>query len=398
VAPLRIGVDACCWSNRRGFGRYTRELLTHMVAGSRGHAITLFVDAQTAATHALPAGCRVEVVGTSEQPTQAASAEGSRRVGDLWRLSRRASAARSDVLFFPAVYSYYPLLGRRPTVVAFHDAIAEEHPALVMPAARGRMLWRAKTWLARRQATCLLTVSESARDQIVSAFGYPRARIHVVAEAAGAEFRPLRDDERPSVDAVRRTYGLPADAPLVVYVGGLSPHKNLEGLLQAMARLRGRGANAHLAIVGDPAADGFLSAHASLSALRASLGLTDAVTFTGYVPGDHLVALYNAASVAVLPSFSEGFGLPALEAMACGAPVAASRRGSIPEVVGEAGVLFDPADPEDMARALASVLADEALRRRLRAAGLERAALFSWETAAARTLDVLEEAARGPAA
>jgi glycosyltransferase involved in cell wall biosynthesis len=132
--------------------------------------------------------------------------------------------------------------------------------------------------------------------------------------------------------------------------------------------------------------------------LRASLGLADAVTFTGYVPGDHLVALYNAASVAVLPSFSEGFGLPALEAMACGAPVAASRRGSIPEVVGEAGVLFDPADPDDMARALESVLADETLRQRLRAAGLARAALFSWETAAARTLDVLEEAARGPAA
>ena len=398
MRPLRIAIDACCWSNRRGFGRYTRELVTHMVRRPRGHEITLYVDAQTAEAHPMPEGCRVEVISTREQPTRAASFQGSRSVGDLWRMSRRATASRADVFFFPAVYSYYPLLRRLPTVVVFHDAIAEQHPDLVLPDRRGRLLWKAKTWLARRQAACLLTVSESARDQIVAAFRYPRDRVHVVAEAAGEEFRPLPGDERASVDAVRRAYRLPADAPLIVYVGGLSPHKNLEGLLEAMAQLRNRGARAHLAIVGDPAADGFLSSHASLTARREALGLREAVTFTGYVPGDHLVSLYNAASVAVLPSFSEGFGLPALEAMACGAPVAASRRGALPEVVGDAGVFFDPANPADIAGALERLLADEALRLRLREAGLRRARLFSWDTAAGKTLDLLAEAARVPAA
>jgi glycosyltransferase involved in cell wall biosynthesis len=394
---MHIAIDACCWSNRRGFGRYTRELVTHMVHKPRGHEITLVVDRQTAAEQTLPAGCRLEVIPTREQPSRAASAQGARGLGDLWLLSRGASACGADVFFFPAVYSYFPLLARCPVVVAFHDAIAEEHPDLVLPDWRRRLLWRAKTWLARRQASCLLTVSESAREQIVSAFGYPRERVRVVLEAAGPEFRPLGPEERPRLDGVLRRHGIP-DGPLLVYVGGLSPHKNLDGLLTAMARLRQRGRRAHLAIVGDPAADGFLSSHDGLAARRQALGLEDAVTFTGYVPGEDLVAFYNAAAALVLPSFSEGFGLPALEAMACGVPVAASRRGALPEVVAEGGVFFDPGDAEDMAGALERLLADGELRARLAAAALQRAGRFSWAAAAGQTFDVLEEVARGAAA
>ena len=394
---MRIGIDACCWSNRRGFGRFTRELVTHMARRPRGHEIVLVVDRQTAAAHAMPEGCRVIAVPTREQPTRAASAHGARGLADLWRLSRGASACDADVFFFPAVYSYFPLARRRPTVVAFHDAIAEEHPDLVVPEWQGRMLWNAKTWLARRQAACLLTVSESAREQIVSAFGYPRERIRVVAEAAGDEFRPLGGPDRAAVGRVLGTYGLPADRPLLVYVGGLSPHKNLEGLLEAMARLRGGVGRAHLAIVGDPAADGFNNSHSALLARREALGLEAAVTFTGYVPGDDLVPLYNAAAAVVLPSFSEGFGLPALEAMACGVPVAASRRGALPEVVGDAGLFFDPRDADEMARALEQLLGDPALRARLGEAGRRRSRLFSWAAAAEKTLDLLEEVARGPA-
>jgi glycosyltransferase involved in cell wall biosynthesis len=395
---VHVAIDACCWSNRRGFGRYTRELVTEMVRKPRGHEITLVVDRQTAAGHALPAGCRVEVVDTREQPTRAASAEGSRGLSDLWRLSRRASACRADVFFFPAVYSYFPLWRGTPMVVAFHDAIAEEHPELVLPEWRGRALWTVKTWLARRQARCLLTVSEDAREQIVRAFSYPRERIHVVAEAAGAEFRPFAAGERSRVEEALRRYRLPADVPLLLYVGGLSPHKNLDGLLRAMAAVRAGGSRVHLAIAGDPAADGFLSSHGGLLGLRRELGLDDAVTLTGFVPSADLVALYNAAAAVVLPSFSEGFGLPAIEAMACGIPVAASRAGALPEVVGEAGVFFDPRDPADMAGALAQIVSDAALRGRLAGLALARARTFSWSAAAERTLDLLAEVARAAAA
>ena len=368
-----------------------------MARRPRGHEIVLVVDRQTAAEHAMPEGCRVEVVPTRQQPTRAASAQGARGLGDLLRLSRAASACEADVFFFPAVYSFFPLARLRPMVVAFHDAIAEEHPDLVLPEWRGRMFWKAKTWLARHQATCLLTVSESARAQIVGAFGYPRERIHVVAEAAGDEFRPLDGSDRASIGRVMETYGLPGDRPLLVYVGGLSPHKNLEGLMDAMARVCRRGGRVHLAMVGDPGADGFNSSHSALVARRQALGLEDAVTFTGYVPGDDLVPLYNAASAVVLPSFSEGFGLPALEAMACGVPVAASRAGALPEVVGDAGLFFDPRDAEEMARVLEQLVADDALRARLGEAGRRRARLFSWAAAAEKTLDLLEEVARGPA-
>ena len=369
-----------------------------MAQRPRGHEITLVVDRQTAAEHALPEGCRVQVAATRQQPTRAASAQGARGLGDLLRLSRAASACDADVFFFPAVYSYFPLLRRRPMVVAFHDAIAEEHPELVLPQRRGRLFWNAKTWLARRQADCLLTVSESARDQIVAAFGYPRDRIRVIAEAAGDEFRPLDGPDRASIDRVMATYGLPGDRPLLVYVGGLSPHKNLEGLMDAFALLKRRGGRVHLALVGDPAADGFNKSHSALVARREALGLQDAVTFTGYVPADDLVPLYNAASAVVLPSFSEGFGLPALEAMACGVPVAASRRGALPEVVGDAGLFFDPHDTEDMSRVLEQLVADGALRARLGDEGRRRSRLFSWSAAAEKTLDLLEEVARGPAA
>ena len=193
-----------------------------------------------------------------------------------------------------------------------------------------------------------------------------------------------------------RSYGLPAGVPLVVHVGGLSPHKNLERLLQAMARVRAGGLRPHLALVGDPEADGFGSSHARLIAQRDALDLGSAVTFTGYVPGDHLVSLYNAATVFVMPSLSEGFGLPALEAMACGAPVAVSRRGALPEVVGEAGAYFDPLDVDDMAGTLERILGDPTLRARLAQAALDRARTFSWVAAADQTLDLLAEvAARG---
>ncbi len=391
---MHIAIDASCWSNQRGFGRFTRELVTHMVQGFPEHRYTLVLDAATAAGSAFPRGVELAVVSTDERQTAAASAEGSRSPRDVWRMSRAASRLPVDAFFFPAVYSFYPLLRKVPTVVTFHDAIAESHPDLIFPGARSRLFWNAKTWLARRQATRLLTVSENARQQVMAAFGEAGERIRVISEAPSSEFRPVTDEAR--LLEVRARYSLPAATPLLLAVGGISPHKNLQGLIQAAARLPA--GQWHLALVGDHAADGFHACYDELVALRSALGLDHAVTFTGFVPNDDLVALYGTASALVLPSFSEGFGLPAVEAMACGLPVAASAAGSLPEVLGSAGLLFDPHDTDAIAGTLSRLLGDAVLRTTLREAGLVRARDFSWPKAARDTIRVFEEIIGGASA
>ncbi len=390
---MRIAIDACCWSNRRGFGRFTRELVTHMVREQAQHQYTLVVDTRTASEGEFPEGARLEVVATREQPTRAASAGGARSPLDLWRLARAASRVPADVFYFPAVYSFYPLLRRVPTVVTFHDAIAENHPRLVFPGLRSRLFWGLKCRLALRQADRVLTVSESARARIAEAFGRAEREIAVVSEGPSGIFRPLRDST--ALGRVLERYGLPQALPLILYVGGISPHKNLGGLLEAFAHVV-RETPSHLAIVGDTGGDSFFGCHRELVEQSRRLGLEGAVTFTGFVPNEDLVALYNAATVFVLPSFEEGFGLPAVEAMACGLPVAASRRGSLPEVLGEAAVFFDPDDASDIAAALFRLLRDDVLRRELRTAGPAHAARYSWSAAARHTVRLLEEVAAPP--
>jgi glycosyltransferase involved in cell wall biosynthesis len=392
---MRIGIDACCWSNRRGFGRFTRELVSHMVSGHPEHHMTLVMDAATARQGAFPPGARVLPVETDAQATVAAAADGSRSARDLLRMALAAARCEFDLFFFPAVYSYYPVFRRVPTVVTFHDAIAEQNPDLIFSGRKSRLFWNLKTWLARRQADRVLTVSNAARRQIVSAFGYPESRIRVITEGPGEEFRVL--DDPPRLAGVLKKYALPEDRPLLLYVGGISPHKNLGGLLTALAHMRERSpAPWHMGIVGDYQSDAFLGCYQELERQRRALKLEDRVTFTGFVPNEDLVALYNAAAALVLPSFNEGFGLPVVEAMACGLPVAASRAGSLPEVLGDAGVYFDPADPAEMATVLEQLLADEPLRMELKNRGLLRATRFNWTSAARQTIGLFEELIRVP--
>lgn len=235
-------------------------------------------------------------------------------------------------------------------------------------------------------ADLILTYSEHTRRDVATRLGVPLDRIRVTPLAAHERFQPVRDPEQ--LRAVRQKYEL-ADRPYVLAIGRLEARKNLVRLLEAFALLkRGEPQSAHrLVLVGERA----WGAEAVFETVQ-RLGLGDVVRHLDFVPFEDLPALISAADVLAHPSVYEGFGLPPLEAMACGTPVVAARATSLPEVVGDAGLLADPQSPSDLAGSLQRVLTNPALRAELRARGLERAGQFTWERTARLTLAAYREA------
>ena len=389
---MRVGVEACTWANRRGYGRFTRELVSAMVARHPEHRFVLVVDSHTARDCTFPAGADTVVVDTVAQPTKAAAADGSRSLQDVWRMSRALASARFDVVLFPTRYTFVPLLRRTPAVLTIHDATDVNQPRLLFPNWRSRLLWRMKSQLAIRRADRIVTVSNDARRQIAEAFGLREASITVVSEGSDAGFHPRPGDA--AVERVRARYQLPHAAGLILYVGGISPHKNLDALLRAVAIVRKDEPNGwHVVMVGDYNGDSFLGCYQELKGLAHSLALDERVTFTGFVPDDDLALLYNAATMLVLPSKGEGFGLPVVEAMACGLPVIASNRNSLPEVLGGAGLLFDADSDQALAACVLRLLREPDLRADLRVRGLARAGAYTWSAGADTMVRVLEDAA-----
>ena len=379
IAPVHVGVDATSWSNDRGFGRFTRRMLTALADRDSGFRYTLLFDREPA--DALPAGVDVLCAATQRTLGESAVGSSSRSLRYLWRMGQLARRRRFDVFFFPAVYSYFPLLAAVPCVVCYHDATAERLPRLLFPSRWNQALWQAKTRLARLQTTRAMTVSQSSAADLANILRFPADRIDVVTEAADPVFRML--DNPALATAARARLGIPEEATLLVHLGGMNAHKNILGLLKAMPSIVAASPRTHLAIVGDTSGKGFWD---DVGALRSFVSLhaplEQHVHFTGYIADEAICALLNSAYALVFPSLWEGFGLPAVEAMSCGVPVLASRRGSLPEVVGDAGLYFDPEDPEAIAASALRLLTDAALRDRLSLNARRRAATFSWERAA----------------
>lgn len=377
---MRIGVDGTLWGQRRGPGRFTRELVLAMTEAGPEHEYVLFLDRRTADAAVVPRGVTTEVVARRH-----GGGNGAGSLADRWKMTRAASRCGLDVYLFPSEATFFPLLGRVPTVVTFHDALGHERPELVFANAKARRGYHKRCRLALKKASLLWTVSETARADIGRAFSYPAGQIRVIAQGPASAFRPM--DDPADIRPVLEHYGLPLNVPLLLYMGGISPHKNLEGLLEALSLVKTAShVGWHLVIAGDLTQDAFHGCYEELLNLSRELDWSSQVTFTGFVPDRDLAVLYNAATMLVMPSLAEGFGLPAVEAMASGLPVAASRRGALPEVLGNAAFLFDPEDREDMARAIIRLLEDAGQRLFLKEQGLRRVADFSWRAAAASAL------------
>jgi glycosyltransferase involved in cell wall biosynthesis len=376
---MHVGIDASSWDNERGFGRFTRSLVEALAKRDSGIRYTLLFDTPTA--RRVPEGVAVQVAGAGRSMAEASSGTGARGGKDMLSQSRAAARLGCDVFFFPAVYSYYPIFSKVPKVICFHDTIPERFPDLIFPSRRNFRLWQAKIWLAKMQAKRVMTVSQTSADDISAMLRVRRDRIDVVTEGAEAVFRPIAD--KAVAAAARERFGIPAPAPLLVYIGGFNRHKNVLRLIEAMPAVLNACPDAHLAIVGRTTGDRFwdnideLKAGASRDART-----SDKIIFTGEIDDDDMAALLNSASSLVMPSLWEGFGLPALEAMACGVPVLASDRGSLPEVVGEAGLFFDPEDASELAAQTTALLTTPGLQSELAAKALARAATFGWDKAA----------------
>jgi len=346
-----------------GIGRYGSGL-TQALARQDDLRLTLLIDPRASRTfHSLP---DVECVPVPCSP---------RSLSQQWAVPALLRRLRADVYHSP--YYLMPYRKTCPKVVTFYDLIplvvSGTHPALF------RLFFRLAHRLAAAAADRIIAISQSTAADL-ERLGAPKDKITVIPLGVGGEFRPRSPQE---VEALRQRYGLPEQFAL--YVGTNKPHKNLPRLVKAWA-LASRWAPALGASWTLVAAGREDPRYPRVVDLAVTYGVR--VLAIGPVPEGDLPALYSVASLFIFPSLYEGFGLPVLEAMACGTPVICSNTSSLPEVAGDAALMVDPTDVQALAESIRFVLMEDALRKELTIKGLARAAEFSWERTARETWGV----------
>lgn len=363
-----------------GSGQYVRQLAAHLPAIAPQHDYFLIV----------PDGRSFQVIDLASNfqlPREASNLQlptsnFRKLLFEQSIIPRAANALRANVIHVP--YWAPPLRARVPIVVTIHDIIP-----LLLKEYRGGPLVRLYTGLAvaaARGATLILTDSDAARRGIIQHIGVPESRVRTIYLAVDPKFTP-----RPNpVDraAVRKQYDLPDD--YVLYLGGFDPRKNVEAALQVYTWGQAAiGYDYPLVLAGrlPDKADGFWS---DPRAIARQIEVEDVVRFIGEVAEEDKVALYQGATAFLYPSRYEGFGLPVLEALACGVPVVGSDATSIPEVVGDAGSLVSPDDARAMAGALIAVVTQPELRGTLSERALKQAARFSWDKTVRETVEAYE--------
>lgn len=346
-----------------GIGTYTRNLLQELHQQVSGFAIQAIVRKRDSVS--LRNFCAgVTVIDTP-----------------IYTLREQLLIARASLRYDLLHVPHYnaPLLHRGPLIVSIMDVIH-----LSSPAYRDKLstFFYARPMLnaVARKADHIITVSHYSKTEIVRALGIPESKITVIPCGVGEEFttKPA-SSESPHLDAI-----LGIATPFLLYVGNLKPHKNVATLLRAFATVRKRNKLAHsLVIVGDDA-----RWKQSIVDECARLGIQNYIKFLPHVPQSLLPSVYAAAQLVAMPSALEGFGLPVLEAMACGTPVIASAAASLPEVAGDAALYFDPASPEDLAIQMERILDCSELRASLRNKGIQQAKKFTWRQSARQHIDL----------
>jgi glycosyltransferase involved in cell wall biosynthesis len=366
---MRFSVDAhAIGCHLTGNEVYIRNLLREFARLDEGNELIAYISKQGAEAD-LPE--RIQTRRVSQNPYK--------RLGlDLPEQLRRD---RPDLLH---VQYTGPLFSTAPLVVSVHDVSYLEHPQYFTRFRSAQLRLTVQRTLKR--AARVLTPSEFSRNAILRHYRLDEDKVVVVPNAVASQFRPI--ERAGARAAIQRKFGI--SRPFVLTVGDLQPRKNHLGLLHAfedMLRAEPQ-LPQDLVFVGK---ETWYSPELHRAVDRSAI--RDRVRFTGFVEDADVVQFYGASDLFVFPSFYEGFGLPILEAMACGRAVACSQLTAMPEVANAAGILFDPGSKEEITRAMLDVLRDAELRARLERLGVHRAAAFSWEKSAARTLQVYYEVA-----
>lgn len=376
---MHIGIDASriAIDERTGTEHYTYELLAALAPQDRQTRYTLYCNRRPRALPPLGPNFTLRHIPFPRLWTHA-------------RLSAELALHPPEVLFVPAhvLPLGAPLQRLTRTVVTIHDLGYLHFPAAHTRAQR--LYLRLSTQWSAWAATRLIAISAATRDDLVRFTGVAREKIAVVHHGLAARFRPVEDPAQ--LAAAQARYGI--RSPYLLYVGSIQPRKNLLRLIDAFAAavqpvdasrppaLR----DLHLVLAGKR---GWLSE--AIERRAAERGVADRVRFVGYLPDADVPALLSGALTFAFPSLYEGFGMPVLEAMACGTPVLTATTSALPEVAGDAALLVDPSDQAAIAEALAQLAISATLRADLRARGLERAAQFTWARCAAETLAVLRQ-------
>jgi len=375
---MRIVIDARI--SRRwdaGVGRYTLSLLDAL--RPFGHQLVLITNAQGDAPPRAAVDAGVEIV-----PSTIAIASLAQHTL-LPRLYRRLAAS--------VVLTTHPLAATFfspcPTVAVVLDVFPLHFPEQFP---RPVSLYYRTVFRSIAQRRRLIAISEATKQDVVRMLRVRPAAVTVTHLAADGHFRPVASG--PARTAVLARYGVAE--PYVLYHGNTRPHKNVIGLVRAFAMIQRSMPGLHLVITGRDVPGDRERDYGDIRREAEALDLTDHIKFTGYVDDADLPSLYSGAAVTAVPSLMEGFGLPALESMACGTPVVASRAGALPEVVGDAGLLVDPSDTGALAEAITRIVADPEERARLAERAIDRAARFSWSRTAHTTLEVLQLSASRP--
>jgi glycosyltransferase involved in cell wall biosynthesis len=373
---VRIGIDyTAAVHQSAGIGRYTYQMVRALAAQSTdasGPQYRLFVAAGKRLQPQLP--------GPNFSWCPAGLTE--RWLARLWYRLRLPLWIESWTgpldLFHAADFFLPPVRPGTRTIVTIHDLSFVREPDSVMPGMQRQLNQQAPRSVAR--ADHVVAVSAATRQDLIELYQTPPKKISVLYHGVTAEFQPVKDPLRLS--AVRQKYGL-RDRPFVLSVGTLQPRKNFRRLIEAFAGVD----QAYALVIAGSTGWGYQEIFDEIK----KLGLEQRVHLPGFVADADLPALYSAATLFIYPSLYEGFGLPLLEAMACGTPVIASNRSALPEVVGQAGLLVDPFDIEAITGALSTVLADEALQQRLSEAGRHQAARFTWDKMAAELVKLYQK-------
>ncbi len=377
---MKIGIDASrlAVGKRTGTENYAYQITRRLVENSQHH-FTLYFNGTPSS---------LQLHGLNLQKNTEICAIPFPRLWTHLRLSFEMARHAPERLFIPA--HVLPLYHPRRSVVTIHDLGYLYYPEAHTFRARKYLDW--STRYSASKAHTVISISQATANDLIKHYGIDPAKIRVIPHGFDRDkFRPVLDPEQIADTRVR--YGI-EPGPYLLYVGTIQPRKNLERLLDAFATLVNDASfnyparkQLQLVLGGKP---GWLSE--PIMAKAASLKMPSQIKVVGYVADNDLPALYSGAEAFVFPSLYEGFGLPALEAMACGTPVICSNAGSLPEVVGEAALLHPPQSVEEMGAVLRRLLLSDTLQDELRYKGLQQAEKFSWEKCTVQTLEAIERA------